>query len=167
VDVSSEPGQGTTFSLYLPHCGEALRTVLKERRLSIPRGQEHILIVDDEISVCEITRDLLADLGYVVLYAYDGKAGVELYRDRRGSIDLVLLDLNMPLMGGRETFEQLRSINPKLRIIILTGYGESAIQNGFPGEADSFIQKPFQLEDLALKIRQVLDSKKPAAKLVS
>jgi DNA-binding response OmpR family regulator len=118
------------------------------------------------MSVCEIARDLLADLGYKVLHAHDGKAGVELYRDRQGSVDLVLLDLNMPLMGGKETFEQLRSINPKLRIIILTGYGESSIQNGFPGEADSFIQKPFHLEDLALKIRQVLDSKKPAAKLV-
>ncbi len=165
VDVFSEPGQGTTFSLYLPHCGEGLRTILKERRLSIPRGREHILIIDDEMSVCEIARDLLADLGYNVMYAYDGKAGVELYRDRQGSIDLVLLDLNMPLMGGKETFELLRSINPKLRIIILTGYGESAIQNGFPGEADSFIQKPFQLEDLAVKIRQVLDSRKPAAKL--
>jgi PAS domain S-box-containing protein len=167
VDVDSELGQGTTFSLYLPHCGEGLRTVLKERRLSIPRGHEHILIIDDEMSVCEIARDLLTELGYNVVYAYDGKAGVDLYRDRRGSIDLVLLDLNMPLMGGKETFEQLRSINPKLRIIILTGYGESAIQNGFPGEADSFIQKPFQLEDLAVKIRQVLDSRKSAARLVS
>ena len=90
-----------------------------------------------------------------------------LYRNRQGSIDLVLLDLNMPLMGGKETFEQLRSINPKLRIIILTGYGESAIQNGFPGAADSFIQKPFQLEDLAVKIRHVLDARKSTARLVS
>ena len=166
VDVISEPGQGTTFSLYLPHCGDGLRTVLNERRLSMPRGREHILIIDDEMSVCEIARDLLTELGYHVLHAHDGKAGVNLYRDRQGSIDLVLLDLNMPLMGGKETFEQLRSINPKLRIIILTGYGENSIQNGFRSEADSFVQKPFQLEDLAVKIRQVLDSRKAAAKLV-
>jgi CheY-like chemotaxis protein len=162
VEVESEPGRGTMFSVCFPGSGDGVRRVLRERRQRIPRGNEHILIIDDEVSVCEIARDLLMDLGYIVTYAYDGKAGVEMYKNRQGSIDLVLLDLNMPLMGGKETFEQLRSINPNLHIIILSGYGEQVMHQGKFPDADSFLQKPFQLEDLAMKIRQVLDSRKSA-----
>jgi len=167
VALESEPGQGTTFAVHFPYSGEGVRMVIEERRQTVPRGHENILIIDDELSVCEIARDMLSELGYTVLHAHDGRAGVELYQSRQGSVDLVLLDLNMPLMGGKETFEQLRSINPHIKIIILTGYGHHAIQDGFPGEADSFVQKPFQLEDLAAKIRQVLDAKKPAIKFVN
>ncbi|MDH4069508.1 MAG: response regulator [Ignavibacteria bacterium] len=166
VEVESEPGRGTTFSIHVPHSSGGVRAVNEERRQTVPRGYENILIIDDEMSVCEIARDMLSELGYTVMQASDGKAGVDLYKNRRGSIDLVLLDLNMPLMGGKETFEQLRIINPNLKIIILTGYGEHAIRDRFKGEADSFLQKPFQLEDLAVKIRQVLDSRKPVTKLV-
>lgn len=166
VEVESEPGRGTMFSIHVPHSGGGVRAVIEERRQTVPRGHENVLIIDDEMSVCEIARDLLSELGYTVLQASDGKAGVDLYKNRIGSIDIVLLDLNMPLMGGKETFEQLRTINPNVNIIILTGYGEHAIRDGFKGEADSFLQKPFQLEDLAVKIRQVLDSRKPATKLV-
>jgi DNA-binding response OmpR family regulator len=123
-------------------------------------------MIDDEISVCEIARDLLAELGYVVTVAHDGKEGVDLFRSRQASIDLVLLDLDMPLMGGKETFEHLRGIKPKLRIIILTGYGENVIeQTAFGSEVNSFIQKPFQPEDLAVRIREVLDTREPETEL--
>jgi CheY-like chemotaxis protein len=107
---------------------------------------------------------MLGDLGYTVRFAHDGKSGIETYRTRQGSIDLVLLDVNMPLMGGKETFEQLRTINPELRVIILTGYGQHVMeQTGLADEADSFLQKPFQVEDLAMKVRQVLDLRKTAS----
>jgi len=168
IDLESEVALGTTFSIYLPRDDTPVQRGLKQRPQRMPRGTEHILVIDDEISVCEIARDILTELGYVVTYAHDGKAGVEKYQTRQGSIDLVLLDLNMPLMGGKGTFEQLKSINPRLRIIILTGYGEKMLeQTGFSREADSFIQKPFQVEDLAVKVRQVLDSRTPATELVN
>ena len=167
VDMQSQLGQGTTFCVYLPREAGLVQSALRQRRQKVPRGSEHILIIDDEISVCEIAGDLLSELGYVVTRANDGKAGVDMYAGRQGIIDLVLLDLDMPLMGGKETFERLRSINPNLRIIILTGYGESVLeQAGLSSEVDSYLQKPFQLEDLAVKIREVLDSRRPATEFV-
>jgi CheY-like chemotaxis protein len=124
----------------------------------VPRGTESILVIDDEVSVAEIARDMLNDLGYSVTTVYDGKTGVETYRTRQASFDLVLLDMNMPLMGGREAFERLRDINPNLRIIILTGYGKGVLERPtFTSEINEFLQKPFQLEDLATKVRHVLD----------
>jgi PAS domain S-box-containing protein len=166
LDVESEVGRGTTFSVYLPRSSDAVQGAIRQRQQRIPRGNEHILMIDDEISVCEIARDLLAELGYVVTVAHDGKEGVDLFRSRQASIDLVLLDLDMPLMGGKETFEHLRGIKPKLRIIILTGYGENVIeQTAFGSEVNSFIQKPFQPEDLAVRIREVLDTREPETEL--
>jgi CheY-like chemotaxis protein len=94
---------------------------------------------------------------------HDGKSGVELYRIRQATIDLILLDINMPVMGGKQTFEVLRSINPRCRIIIVTGYGREGVEtSNFSSEVDGFLQKPFQLEMLAFKVRQILDDRKPA-----
>jgi len=162
VNLESEVAQGSTFSLYLPREGTPT-SATPQRRQRLPRGTEHLLVIDDELSICEIARDMLGELGYTVTFAHDGKAGVEKYCSRQGSIDLVLLDVNMPLMGGRATFERLRSANPALRIIILTGYGQDLVdQEGFVNEANSFLQKPFHVEDLAMKVRQVLDISKSA-----
>jgi DNA-binding response OmpR family regulator len=94
---------------------------------------------------------------------------VEYYRTRQASIDLILLDVNMPLMGGKQAFEELRNLNSGIRIIFLTGYGkESAEIATLPADADGLLQKPFQVEDLAAKVRTVLDGRsihheKPAA----
>jgi CheY-like chemotaxis protein len=168
VDFESEVGRGTTFRVYLPRALTKIHTSARQRRQRLPRGIENILVIDDEISVCEIARDMLSDLGYTVMTVYDGKAGVETYRIRQASIDLVLLDMNMPLLGGKAAFEQLRSINPGVRIIILTGYGRGVIEPPtFPGEVNGFLQKPFQLEDLATKIRQVLDKRAPATQFTT
>jgi DNA-binding response OmpR family regulator len=125
----------------------------------VPRGTEHILIIEDELSVCEIARDMLTGLGYTVIAAHDGKQGVDTYRSRQGSLDLVLLDINMPVMGGKEAFVLLRGINQNVRIIIVTGYGHEAVDiSAFPSEVNGFVQKPFQVETLATTVRAVLDS---------
>ena len=129
---------------------------------AVPHGKENILIIDDEISVCEIARDMLAGLGYTVYVEHDGKSGVDLYRIRQATIDLILLDINMPVMGGKQTFEVLRSINPLCRIIIMTGYGREGVEtSNFSSEVNAFMQKPFQLEMLALKVREILDGRTP------
>jgi CheY-like chemotaxis protein len=110
--------------------------------------------------VCEVARDMLAELGYTVHLAHDGEAGVEFYRKRQGMIDLILLDVNMPVLGGREAFDLLRTLNPAVPIIIITGYGRDALETStFSSEVNGFIQKPFQLDTLAIKVRQALDGK--------
>jgi len=158
VNLESEVGHGTTFTVYLPQTTTKAHAAARHRRQRVPRGTESILVIDDEVSVAEIARDMLNDLGYSVTTVYDGKTGVETYRTRQASFDLVLLDMNMPLMGGREAFERLRDINPNLRIIILTGYGKGVLERPtFTSEINEFLQKPFQLEDLATKVRHVLD----------
>jgi len=103
-------------------------------RQRLPRGSENILIIDDEVSVCEIAKDMLSNLGYGVSFVHDGKAGVEMYRTRRASIDLIMMNMNMPLMGGRETFRQLKNINPDLPVLIVTGHGRAVLDesNGRP-----------------------------------
>jgi two-component system cell cycle sensor histidine kinase/response regulator CckA len=160
INLESQPGQGTTFTLFFPRSDQHIRSARRERQQQVPRGSEHILVIEDEASVREIARDMLSDLGYTILVAPDGIIGVETYRSRQGSIDLIILDMNMPLMGGREAYEQLKKINPAVRIIILTGYGKGIIEpSSFPGEVNGFLQKPFHLEDLAQKVRKALDTR--------
>jgi PAS domain S-box-containing protein len=163
INLESEVGQGATFSVYLPRADANAPMAARQRRQRVPHGKENILIIDDELSVCEIARDMLAGLGYTVYVEHDGKSGVDLYRIRQATIDLILLDINMPVMGGKQTFEVLRSINPRCRIIIVTGYGREGVEtSNFSSEVDGFVQKPFHLEVLALKVRQILDNRKPA-----
>lgn len=160
VNLESEVGRGTTFSLFFPRCEAKAIAARKQRQQRLPRGKEHILIMEDEESVSVITRDLLADLGYTVFVVHDGQAGVEMYRTRQASVDLVILDMNMPLMSGKEAFEILRKINPHVKIIVLTGYGKKILDHStFSGAVNGYIQKPFQPEELATKVRLALDSR--------
>jgi PAS domain S-box-containing protein len=160
IDLESEVGHGTTFSVYLPRIMATVATPTRQRKPRVPRGRENILIIDDEISVCEIARDMLAGLGYTVYVEHDGKAGVEFYRTRLATIDLILLDINMPVMGGKQAFEELRTINPLSRIIIVTGYGREGVEtSSFSTRVNGFLQKPFQLEMIARKVRDILDER--------
>ncbi|HUI10697.1 MAG TPA: ATP-binding protein [Bacteroidota bacterium] len=163
INLESEVGQGSTFSVYLPRASALPVSAARQRRQRVPHGRENILIIDDEISVCEIARDMLAGLGYTVYVEHDGKSGADLYRIRQAMIDLILLDINMPVMGGKQAFEVLRAINPRCRIIIVTGYGREGVETSkFSSQVNGFMQKPFQLEMLALKVREVLDDRKGA-----
>ncbi|HCV42496.1 MAG TPA: hypothetical protein DGH68_03360 [Bacteroidetes bacterium] len=158
INLESEVGRGTTFSVCLPRVATVSQSAVRQKRQRLPKGRENILVIDDEMSVCEIARDMLADLGYTVMLEHDGKAGVEFYRGRQASVDLILLDVNMPLMGGKQAFEELRRLNPNVRVIFLTGYGkESAEIATLPEDANGFLQKPFQVEDLAARVRSALD----------
>jgi PAS domain S-box-containing protein len=160
INLESEVGRGTMFSVFLPRVANYAPSAARRRRQRVPHGKENILIIDDEITVCEIARDMLTGLGYTVYVEHDGKSGVELYRIRQATIDLILLDINMPVMGGKQTFEILRGINPRARIIIVTGYGREGVETStFSSQVNGFMQKPFQLEMLALKAREVLDER--------
>jgi two-component system cell cycle sensor histidine kinase/response regulator CckA len=157
IYVDSAPGMGTTFRIYLPASKRA--TAPKAGPATAPsRGSETLLLVDDEEKVLEVSRKLLEALGYDVLAAGDGTTALELYRINRGRINLVILDLVMPGMGGTEVYEKLREIDPAVRVLVSSGYsmdGEArkVLDRGGRG----FIQKPFSLRELSGTIRRILD----------
>jgi CheY-like chemotaxis protein len=160
IDLESEPGHGTSFTLYFPRAAGMMPLTGPAKRRRLPRGKENILIIDDETAVCEIANDMMSGLGYKVYVEHDGRSGTELYRTRQANIDLVLLDMNMPIMGGKQTFDVLRTINPNVRIVIITGYGREGVDpSAFSSPVNGFLQKPFQIELLATTIRSVLDAR--------
>lgn len=157
VNLYSEPGKGTRFTLYLPITRERGEEHTEEEE--IPRGSGVILVVDDDADVRELCRDMLEPLGYTVLLAASGREGISRFRENKEAVALVLLDMIMPGMGGNEVFQTLRGIDPALKIMLCSGYSH----NGFAGidsllrsGARSFIQKPFTRLVLAKAIRQAL-----------
>jgi PAS domain S-box-containing protein len=157
INVYSEPGHGTTFTLYVPASG---KDVAEERTTTgdVLRGTETILLVDDEQMVLEVSRDMLKLLGYRVYTAGSGQEAVAVYMEKRGKIDLVILDMIMPGISGSGTFDQLREINPDVKVLLASGYSingqaQSIIDRGCNG----FIQKPFQLKQLSQRVREMLD----------
>ena len=122
------------------------------------KGTETILVVDDEDMIWEILIDNLQDLGYTVILAENGLDAVEIYQENPGLVDIVILDMVMPKMNGREAFAELKKIDDDVNIILSSGYmaeGEASdlLQTG----AKTFLRKPYKMIDLARKIRQILD----------
>jgi PAS domain S-box-containing protein len=156
INVDSEPGHGTTFTLYLP---ASEKEVVKEKAAmgTMTRGTETILLVDDEQMVAEVTRELLESLGYRVYVAGSGQEAIAVYMEKRDEIDLVILDMIMPGISGGETYNRLKEINPDIRVLLSSGYSingeaKTIMDRGCNG----FLQKPFQLEKLSQKVREVL-----------
>ncbi len=158
VTVSSEPGRGTTFEIYLPASGEeVVREAASTGRIEPGRGT--VLVVDDEPMVREVTREMLLGLGYTVLTAASGAEALEVYGSRGTEIDVVVLDMIMPGMGGDEVNRALQALNPSVRVLLSSGYSldgraSEILEKGVRG----FLQKPFRLEDLSRKIRDAMES---------
>jgi len=165
IEVESTPGVGTAFRIYLP---VSKRRPGAERRedwdkfSDAPKGNgETILLVDDESIIRELGRDVLEQLGYNIFVAEDGLAALELYEKHRDKIDLVILDLIMPNLGGKEAFERLRQINPKVKVIISTGYAKDDILEPLlDNRADGFIKKPYKIQNMAQVVRSVINADK-------
>ena len=151
IDVTSEPGIGTTMRVYLPASRvRDLDTGPVGASQPASKGTSTLLLIDDEQAVQEVGTALLAKLGYKVMLANNGLEGIEVYRRHQPEIDLVILDMNMPVQGGRETARQLFALNPACRILLASGYsrdGEAAeiMQMG----TVTFLQKPFRIGTLA------------------
>lgn len=159
IDVDSEKGQGTTFTIYLP---ATEKKVIEEKEASVElvRGKETVILVDDEESVLDAGEQMLRKLGYEVLLAGNGKQTLESYGKNQDKIDLVLLDMVMPVMGGGETFDRLKEINPKVKVLLSSGYSmEGEATEILKRGCDGFIQKPFNIEQLSQKIREILAKK--------
>jgi PAS domain S-box-containing protein len=157
IDVFSEPGKGATFSIYLL---ASEKEVMEETDAAeiVLKGDETLLLVDDEEMIIEVGEEILQTLGYKVLPAVSGKEALEIYKNKKDSIDMVILDMIMPGMGGGETYDNLKQINPEIKVLLSSGYsisGQAAeiLERG----CDGFIQKPFKLRQLSIKIREILD----------
>jgi len=157
INVYSEKGKGTIFSIYLPVSG---KDVIKEREQheKILRGTETVLIVDDEDIILDVSKGTIEKLGYKVLIAKGGKEAIGIYEKNQGQIDMVILDMIMPEISGGETYGKLKEINPDIKVLLSSGYsinGQATeiLERGCNG----FIQKPFNMTDLSQKIREILD----------
>jgi two-component system cell cycle sensor histidine kinase/response regulator CckA len=161
VDVESEKGVGTTFSIYLPATKAEVSayTEEKEERVDISRRSETILLVDDEHMVLEVAKQMIEVFGYEVLTAKDGKGAIEVYKANRDRIDMVILDMIMPEMGGGETYDRLKEINPDIKVLLSSGYSiDGQAKEILERGCDGFIQKPFTMNQLSRKIREILDN---------
>jgi len=124
----------------------------------VSMGKETVLLIDDEEMILDVGSEMLSSLGYSALTAQGGSTGIDVYRENRENIDLVILDVIMPDLGGNETFERLREIDQMVKVLLSSGYSldgqaKEIMDKGCKG----FIQKPFSMEDLSKKIRGVLD----------
>ena len=157
--VYSEPGKGTTFKIYLPRIEEP--SEIAETRAPVTgslRGSETILLVEDEETLRKLARDILEMSGYNVLAAANGKEALLLHSQHSGRIQLMITDVVMPEMSGRELAERLVAVDRKLKVLYMSGYTEDAIvYHGVLEEGIDFIQKPFSPDAFARKAREVLD----------
>jgi PAS domain S-box-containing protein len=156
ITVYSEPGHGTTFSAYLP-LSEAENLPDEPVQRAPAKGTAHIVIVDDEEIVCQVGATMLRELGYKVTTCKDGEEAVELYRKSWKQIDLVILDMIMPRMNGREAFLAMREINPHIRAILSSGYSmNEEAQNILDEGVMAFIGKPFSISRFSEVVSQAL-----------
>ncbi|WP_052812718.1 PAS domain S-box protein [Desulfonatronum thioautotrophicum] len=161
IHCQSEPDRGTTFSIYWPAedqgAGASPHAV---QAASYQGGSETILVVDDDPAIRELSREILEDMGYTVLSAADGEKALDIYREQGQGIDLVLMDLNMPGMGGRKCIQEILRIHPAAKVLISSGYPDSCSGSLPPlSDVTDYIRKPYKLADLAAKIRDVLGKK--------
>ena len=162
ITFDSEPTKGTTFRIYLPLLeGPATAMATSDRHDHLPEGTETVLLVEDEPSVRDVASHVLREQGYTVLEAGNGNEALNMVQAHsHGQIHLLLTDVVMPLMGGRELAGQIREIHPETAVLYTSGYTDDAIIRHGVLEADTeFIEKPFTPTDLARKVRELLDQR--------
>ncbi|MGA7294047.1 MAG: PAS domain S-box protein [Terriglobales bacterium] len=172
VFVQSEAGSGTTFYVYLPRVEDSTEELSPAQSPPTEAGGcETVLLVEDEESVRELVRVTLASRGYNVLEAENGECGLRLAEDYKQHIDILITDVVMPGIGGRELAKRLLSLRPGISVLYLSGYTEDAIvTQGALGPTTAFLQKPFTLQNLAKKVREVLRARQaspPARKSIA
>jgi CheY-like chemotaxis protein len=159
INVNSEPGSGSTFTIYLPrHSGKDNQAPKEGMAMLAPRGLEIILLVEDDVAILDMAAMILSKQGYTVLKASSATEATRLAKENVGEIKLLITDVIMPEMNGRELTIKLQSLNPQLKCLYISGYTSDVIaQHGVLDEGVNFIQKPFSLHVLAAKVREVLD----------
>jgi CheY-like chemotaxis protein len=161
INVYSEPGEGTTFKIYLSrHAGQAGDT-RREGAANIPRGHgETVLVVEDEPALLTLSKRMLETLGYQVLAAGAPCEAIRMANEHAGEIQLLITDVVMPEMNGRDLAVRLHSLYPSVKILFMSGYTADVIAHrGVLDENVKFIQKPFSMTDLAIKVGEALNGK--------
>jgi PAS domain S-box-containing protein len=160
ITAESEPGRGSAFTIYLPEVpGEAVGHAPSQTLADAPRGVETILLVEDEAEVRDLAREILELAGYRVLEAISPEEAERISRDETSPIHLLLTDVVMPRMSGRQLAERLTEERPDTRVLYMSGYTDDAIvHHGVPGQGTAFLSKPFTPADLARRVREVLDA---------
>ena len=158
IKVDSEGGLGTTFKLLFPAADSQARGVPSNMAKDKTwKGHGRVLLVDDEEAVRNLTRRMLERAGLTVVSAEDGRQAVETFKRVMAEVDLVILDLTMPHLGGEACFRELRLMKPDVKVILSSGYSEQDVVNLFAGKGlAGFIQKPYTNAELIAKVREVL-----------
>jgi len=156
IDVESQKGQGTTFKIYLPVSNGNVREKAELAQEPV-KGSETVLLVDDEEAVIDVARQMLERMGYTVLAARSGKDAIDTYQAHKDAIHIVILDLIMPEMSGGDTYDQIKKINPHVKVLLSSGYSkESRATEILARGCNGFIQKPYTMKGLSLRIREIL-----------
>ncbi len=161
VDVTSEPGKGTTFSLYFPVRHEEVEQEAKaERELTEHSSEgETILVVEDEQLLLDLVKGLLESKGYTVLSAIDGVEAIDIYSKNKDDIDLVLTDLGLPKIDGWEAFQRMKEINPDVKVVFASGYIDSTLRsNLLRAGAKDLVQKPYLPDEILNRVRELVGS---------
>jgi CheY-like chemotaxis protein len=159
IHVDSEPGQGTTFKIYLPrHKVKTVVTSEMEPDRRIERGHETILLVEDEPTILEVISSMLQGEGYTVAGASTPGEAIRLATEHAGDIQLLITDMVMPEMNGRDLAKNILSLHPGAKCLFMSGYTANVIaHHGVLDEGVNFIQKPFSIEAMTSKVREALD----------
>lgn len=160
--VETKPGQGTIFEIYLPRAEEpalpAISVTIKKEAKPVPKGTETILLVEDEDGIRALTSEFLCAQGYTVLHAMDGNEALRVADGHEDLIHLLVTDIVMPNLGGKELAHRLRQLRPQIKVLFMSGYPEHPALNREPGdEPEAILAKPFLLDTLAHKVRGMLD----------
>jgi two-component system cell cycle sensor histidine kinase/response regulator CckA len=159
IRVESEPGVGTVFRIYFPRVGDHSLPQIVPRPKIRTRGTETILLVEDETALRRIVGEMLTRLGYTIVEAPDSRSAEKLAADYQKPIQLLLTDVVMPELGGRELALRLKAVHRELKVLFMSGYADDTIvQQGVLEAGAAYLQKPFTPDALASKIREVLDS---------
>ena len=160
IEVYSEIGHGTVFKLYLPSVdGVELQKEAADVQSTSLQGTETILLVEDAEGVRALLQDVLTMYGHQVLVARDGEEGIRLADDHQGALDLIITDIVMPRMGGRQLVERVVAARSSVRALYLSGYTDEAVmRHGVLEAGSAFLQKPFTARQLMTKVRQILDA---------
>jgi PAS domain S-box-containing protein len=163
IGVSSEPGTGTTFTIWLPRV-EATASTVRRKATALVRGAETILVVEDEEALLQLATRILRQAGYTVLTASTGESALPLLQGHAGPIDLMLTDVVLPGISGRELADRAASARPGIRVLFTSGYTDDAIlRRGLSNNASQFLGKPYTVDELTRQVREVLHAPPGAA----
>jgi two-component system cell cycle sensor histidine kinase/response regulator CckA len=157
VQISSEPGLGTTFTILLPATGQEVRLEPAAEQKPAKGAGETVLIVEDEPAMREVTQRILSRAGYHVLVAASGRAAIEIVENYPGDIDVLLADVIMPHMSGKESAEQIRVLHPGIKVLFMSGYTQGLLDtHGVVAAGINVLQKPFTEASLLIRLGQLI-----------